>query len=50
MSKRNETRYAEALDAMANGADDEEIRRTYGFAPYVIKALRATLADRGPKW
>ena len=38
MSKRNETRYNEAQDAMRDGADDEEIRRTYGFAPGVIKA------------
>jgi hypothetical protein len=50
MSKRNETRYNEAMDAMHDGADDEQIRRDYGFTPTVIKALRDSLDDRGPKW
>ena len=50
MSKRNETRYNEARAAMRDGVDDEQIRRTYGFAPDVIKALRASLMDRGPQW
>lgn len=50
MSKRNETRYNEAQKAMREGADDEQIRRDYGFAPGVIKALRASLMDRGPQW
>ena len=45
MSKRNE-----AQDAMRDGADDEQIRRDYGFSPTVIKALRAGLTDRGPEW
>ena len=50
MSKRNETRYNEALADMRDGADDEQIRRDYGFSPNVIKALRAGLTDRGPEW
>jgi hypothetical protein len=50
MSKRNETRYNEALADMRDGADDEQIRRTYGFTRTVITALRETLADKGPEW
>jgi hypothetical protein len=50
MTKRNETRYDEAQDAMRDGADDEQIRRDYGSSPTVIKALRAGLTDRGPQW
>lgn len=49
MSKRNETRYNEALADMRDGADDEQIRRDYGYNLAVIKSLRTTLADRGPK-
>jgi hypothetical protein len=50
MSKRNETRYNEAQDAMRDGADDEQIRRDYGFNRQVIAGLRAALADKGPTW
>lgn len=50
MSKRNETRYNEAMNAMRDGADDEQIRRDYGFTSTVIKALRDSLNDRGPEW
>lgn len=50
MSKRNETRYNEAQDAMREGADDEQIRREFGYNQQVIKALRASLTDRGPEW
>ncbi|KFI80277.1 hypothetical protein [Bifidobacterium mongoliense] len=50
MTKRNETRYNEAQDAMRDGADDEQIRRDYGFSPQVIAALRATLEDKGPEF
>ena len=50
MSKRNETRYNEAQDAMRDGADDEQIRRDYGFNRQVIAGLRAALADKGPEF
>ncbi|MDN6458066.1 MAG: hypothetical protein L0K70_05265 [Bifidobacterium crudilactis] len=49
MTKRNETRYDEAQDAMRDGADDEQIRREFGFNRQVIAGLRAALADKGPK-
>lgn len=50
MTKRNETRYDEAQDAMRDGADDEQIRREFGFNKQVIAGLRAALADKGPEF
>lgn len=50
MTKRNETRYDEAQDAMRDGADDEQIRREFGFNKQVIAGLRAALSDKGPTW
>ena len=50
MTKRNETRYDEAQDAMRDGADDEQIRREFGFNKQVIAGLRAALAEKGPTW
>ena len=49
MTKRNETRYNEAQYAMREGADDEQIRREFGYNKQVIAGLRAALADKGPK-
>ncbi|GAA6122591.1 hypothetical protein BPY_06990 [Bifidobacterium psychraerophilum] len=45
-----EKQYEHALQLMREGADDEQIRREFGFNPQVIAGLRAALADKGPEW
>ena len=43
-------RYERAMQLMRDGADDEQIRRDYGFNRQVIAGLRAALADKGPEF
>ena len=38
------TRQAKALQAIRDGADDEQIRRQYGYPQTVIQAMRTTIA------
>ena len=38
------TRQAKALQAIREGADDEQIRRRYGYPQAVIQAMRTTIA------
>ncbi len=45
-----EKQYEHAIQLMRDGADDEQIRRDYGFNRQVIAGLRAALADKGPTW
>lgn len=45
-----EKQYEHATQLMREGADDERIRREFGFNPQVINGLRAMLADKGPTW
>jgi hypothetical protein len=50
MSKRNETRYNEALAMIRQGANDEEIRIKLGFSRTVLDAMRKDLIrEKGPK-
>ena len=44
-----EKQYEHATQLMREGADDEQIRREFGYNKQVIAGLRATLADKGPK-
>lgn len=45
-----EKQYERAIQLMRDGADDEQILREFGYNPQVIKALRASITDRGPQW
>ncbi|MDN6024730.1 hypothetical protein [Bifidobacterium mongoliense] len=45
-----EKQYERAIQLMRDGADDEQIRREFGYNPQVIKALRASITDRGSQW
>ena len=45
-----EKQYEHALQLIREGADDEQIRREFGYNKQVIAGLRATLADKGPEW
>ncbi|MCT6836470.1 MAG: hypothetical protein M3036_02295 [Bifidobacteriales bacterium] len=38
------TRQAKALQAIREGADDEQMRRQYGYPQAVIQAMRTTIA------
>ena len=38
------TRQAKALQAIREGADDEQIRRKYGYPRAVIQAMRNTIS------
>lgn len=38
------SRQAKALQAIRDGATDEQIRRQYGYPQAVIQAMRATIA------
>jgi hypothetical protein len=48
MSKNSETRYREAIQLIREGADDEQLRREFGYNQNVINGLRQSLADKGP--
>ncbi|MFT8988506.1 MAG: hypothetical protein ABF966_09785 [Bifidobacterium psychraerophilum] len=45
-----EKQYERATQLMREGADDERIRREFGYNKQVIAGLRAALADKGPTW
>ncbi len=45
-----EKQYERAIQLIREGADDEQIRREFGYNPQVINGLRQSLADKGPTW
>ncbi|MEE8725528.1 MAG: hypothetical protein SOH95_06660 [Bifidobacterium crudilactis] len=45
-----EKQYEHAIQLIREGADDEQLRREFGYNQNVINGLRQSLADKGPTW
>ncbi|MEE8725579.1 MAG: hypothetical protein SOH95_02520 [Bifidobacterium crudilactis] len=45
-----EKQYEHAIQLIREGADDDRLRREFGFNQNVINGLRQSLADKGPTW
>ena len=43
-----EKQYERAIQLIREGADDDQLRREFGFNQNVINGLRQSLADKGP--
>jgi hypothetical protein len=43
-----EKQYEHAIQLIHEGADDEQLRREFGYNQNVINGLRQSLADKGP--